>query len=65
MITFGFSLTEPPVTEAPEHIRQLAAQRWQAKLKRDWALADSLRQQLTTAGWAVKDTADSYQISPL
>jgi cysteinyl-tRNA synthetase len=65
MITFGFSLTEPPATEAPEHIRQLAAQRWQAKLKRDWALADSLRQQLTTAGWAVKDTADSYQISPL
>ena len=65
MTTFGFTLAEPPLAEAPEKIRQLAEQRWQAKLNRDWSLADTLRQQLTTAGWTVKDAADSYQISPL
>jgi cysteinyl-tRNA synthetase len=65
MTAFGFTLTEPPATEAPEHIHQLAAQRWQAKLNRDWAISDTLRQQLTTAGWAVKDAADSYQLSKI
>ncbi len=65
MVTFGFTLTEKMHAAAPEEIVQLAAQRWQAKQDRDWALADRLRKQLTTAGWAIKDTASSYEIIPL
>ena len=65
MKTFGLTLTQPPLAETPEIIRQLAEQRWQAKLNRDWALADTLRQQLTSAGWSIKDASNSYELSPL
>lgn len=62
--TLGLKLTDPVVVEPPEGIRQLAEQRWYAKLKSDWLLADSLRNELASAGWSVKDTDQSYQISP-
>ncbi len=65
MRTLGFTLATPTPTSAPAEIEALAAQRWDAKQRRDFAAADTLRSQLTAAGWQVADAADSYQLSPL
>ena len=65
MQAFGFTLSEPTSTKAPKDIEELAHRRWQAKTDRDWETADSIRKELTDAGWAVKDDNDSYQIAPL
>jgi cysteinyl-tRNA synthetase len=39
----------------PEEIQALAERRRQAKIKKDWALADTLRVELQGAGWIMKD----------
>lgn len=42
----------------PEHILAFAACRHTARTNRDWALADAMRKEITTAGYIIKDTAD-------
>ena len=64
MRTLGFTLEVPTTTAIPAEIEALAAQRWDAKLRRDFAAADTFRHQLATAGWQVADSAYSYQLSP-
>jgi len=51
-------------TEIPEEIRELAERRWQARLARDWAASDAMRDELAAAGWAVKDGKDGYTLAP-
>ena len=58
ILGFDFELTK----EIPTQIKQLAEQRWQAKKNRDFALADSLRNQIETAGFVIKDSKDGYTI---
>ena len=65
MKILGFTLTKEPHIDATAHVKQLAEDRWRAKQNKDWGKADTLRQQLTSAGWSVKDTADTYEITPL
>ena len=43
LAAFGIILPEEGQEEAPEEIRTLADQRWQAKQNRDWTEADRLR----------------------
>jgi cysteinyl-tRNA synthetase len=40
---------------APPEVVQLAGRRAEARAARDWALADRLRDELTAAGWEVRD----------
>jgi cysteinyl-tRNA synthetase len=54
----------PPLT-VPQHVQQLAQERWQARLNRDFARADLLRQQIAQAGFAVRDRSDGYDLVPL
>lgn len=42
--------------EPPTEILQLVAAREEARGRRDWALADSLRQRILSLGWQVSDT---------
>ncbi len=49
-------------TEAPEEIRKLAEERWQAKKRKDFARADALREELNEAGWSVLDRKDGYEL---
>ena len=49
--------------DIPENIKELAKKRWQAKLERNWAEADSLRAQIDASGYVVKDSKDNYTIS--
>lgn len=49
----------------PAEIAKLAEQRRVAKLAKDYALADSLRDQLKDAGWEMREGKDDYIVAPL
>ena len=50
------------ITDIPSDIEKLAEQRRQAKLSKDRDTADSLKQEIITAWWNIKDNKDSYTI---
>ena len=49
-------------TAIPEEIMALVEQRQQARAEKDWQRADEIRQQIASAGFEVKDTADEPQV---
>lgn len=51
--------------EIPSNIKELAEKRWIAKQNRDFALADSLRNELTKLGFTIKDSKDGYEIQKI
>ena len=65
MDAFGLQLKVKDVepVEIPLEIRNLAERRWEAKIARDWGLADQLRGQLSDRGWLVKDGKDSFELA--
>ena len=62
----GLGLAEwTPQKEAiPDAIRELAAQRQQARDAKDWATADALRDEITAAGYEIEDTPQGPHIRP-
>jgi len=61
-------LCEEPASEAaapeiPDDIRALAEQRWAARLGKDFAASDRLRNELSAHGWTVKDRKDGYDLA--
>ncbi len=50
---------------APDSVAALATQRQSARGRGDFASADELRAQIEAAGWAVRDTADGFELTPL
>lgn len=48
----------------PENIKILAEKRWQARVSRDWATSDKLRDELTNMGWSIKDNKNDYELTP-
>lgn len=51
--------------EIPEEVKLLAQQRWQAKIDKNYALADELRGKLASSGYAIKDSKEGYTITKL
>ena len=49
-------------SEAPAEVAALAEQRWQAKLDKNWAEADRLRDEVQAAGWEIKDGQDGFEL---
>ena len=49
----------------PSEVLELVEKRKQAKLNRDYALADSLRDEITKSGYAVTDTKDGVKIEKI
>lgn len=49
-------------SDVPQEIKELAEKRWQAKLDKDWSLADSLRAELDKQGYVIKDSKEGYEI---
>ncbi len=47
---------EEPVVEPPPEVMELIQKREAARMARDWALADSLRQQIAALGFHLQDT---------
>jgi len=48
--------------EAPTEVTRLAEERQQARLRRDWAAADVLRQKIAVFGLTVQDTPEGQKI---
>ncbi len=67
MFALGLDLAAAAPIQAtvPDSIVALATRRWAAKQAKDWAGADALRKELTTAGWNMKDAKDGYTLEPL
>ncbi|MDE5549635.1 MAG: cysteine--tRNA ligase [Clostridia bacterium] len=49
--------------QVPEEIRKIADERYEAKKRKDFAMADELRAKLSDLGYTVMDTKDGYTIS--
>lgn len=49
-------------TDAPDEIKALAEERWNAKKARDFAKADALRKTLSEKGWTVLDSKTGYSL---
>jgi cysteinyl-tRNA synthetase len=48
--------------QIPEEIRKLAEKRWQAKLEKNYTLADEIREQIRAKGYEVLDLKDGFKI---
>jgi cysteinyl-tRNA synthetase len=48
--------------EAPAEIAELAEQRSRARAERDFETSDRLRDELTAAGWEMRDRSDGYDL---
>jgi len=55
----------PQTSSPPDQILALVREREAARSRRDWATADQLRDQLTVAGWEVRDSPQGQQVTPL
>lgn len=60
-----FDIQEQEIIEIPSEIQQLADQRWQAKQDKNRSLADELRDKLKEYWWEMKDSKESYELTPL
>jgi hypothetical protein len=49
--------------DPPERVRALAEHRVTARSNREFAVADSLRDEIAAAGWIVRDTPEGYELS--
>jgi len=56
---------EPAEVAVPDEVQQLAAERWAARLAKEWSKSDELRARLTAAGWKMNDGRDAYTLEPL
>ncbi len=61
----GLETLLAPTAQAPTHVRELAEQREQARSSRDFAAADSLRDEIAALGWEVRDAAGGFELLPL
>jgi cysteinyl-tRNA synthetase len=60
---FGLeSLLEAGDEEAPEEVRRIAAEREEARARRDFERADRLREELEQTGWEIRDTPDGARL---
>lgn len=56
---------EESAAEVPDDIRAIAEERWQARISKDWAKSDALRDDLAARGWSVKDGREGYELTPV
>lgn len=60
---FGFDFEVVQQKEdIPEQVKTLAQLRWQAKLEKNWSLADEYREKITNLGYQILDAKDGYTI---
>ncbi|NLB69048.1 MAG: cysteine--tRNA ligase [Lentisphaerae bacterium] len=48
----------------PEEVETLLVNRQEARLAKNWAESDRIRDEIATLGWIVKDTPDGQKLSP-
>ena len=63
MFAFGLNLaTAAPTVDIPPAVAALAGRRWAAKQQKDFKLADTLRAEITAAGWSMLDSRDGFKL---
>ena len=55
---------KPEVSDIPDAVRSLAEQRQQARMNRQWAVADTLRTRIEALGYALEDAQDGFRLIP-
>lgn len=65
VLGLGLAAWQPVITTIPDEILALVAARQQAREAKDWQQADTLRDQIQAAGYALKDTPDGPEVQPL
>jgi cysteinyl-tRNA synthetase len=58
------NLLDASALSAPEPVLALAQERQAARLARDFARADELRDAIAAAGWIVRDVDDGFELLP-
>jgi hypothetical protein len=58
-------LQEEPAAGPPEEVVTLVQEREAARVRRDWAASDELRNRIVELGWQVRDTAAGPEVLPL
>jgi cysteinyl-tRNA synthetase len=58
----GLGLDNPPQVVIPAEVQQLADQREKARLAKNFAKSDELRQQISDLGYEVEDTAGGQKL---
>ncbi|MBE7068786.1 MAG: cysteine--tRNA ligase [Clostridiales bacterium] len=53
---------EKNLSAIPQEVQAVAEERWQARLARDWAKSDELREKLAQLGYLVKDSKTGYEL---
>lgn len=51
--------------EIPDNVKELAEQRWQVRLAKDFKESDRLRDEIHSLGFEVKDSKQGYELVPL
>lgn len=62
---FGQEPKADATSDAPPELLALLDQRKQAKIDKDWAQADQIRDQVTAAGWKIVDAKTGTRLEPL
>jgi cysteinyl-tRNA synthetase len=65
LVVLGLESLLAPDQAAPAEVAALAERRDQARLERDFAAADELREQIAALGWEVRDVAGGFELIPL
>ena len=47
----------------PDEVKELAEKRLDARRNKNWAESDRLREEIAQKGYAIKDTAQGYEIT--
>ncbi len=63
-LDFDKIVEEKPQIEIPDDVKQLAESRLLARKAKNWAESDKLRDEIASKGFAVKDTASGYELTP-
>lgn len=62
VLGLGLADWQPAESIVPDDIRQLVHQRQQARIARQWQIADQLRSEISAAGYEVEDTPQGPQV---
>lgn len=65
LYALGLVLFTEERKEAPAEVEALAKERWDARLAKDFASSDRLRDELKAQGWAMLDHKEGYDLEPL
>jgi len=63
---FGFEFSDEAdeVVSAPAEVVELAEERQQVRVEKNWARSDELRDEIASQGWLVKDSKDGFTLEP-